>query len=398
MSNALPYARELALDLAKGELVMFVGAGLSVGAGAPSWQELVEGLRAELVPSTEETDPTVVAQFFRNQHGANALVRRIREVVQKRTLKPTRAHSALCSLPANVIVTTNYDDLIERSLRGADRPVHVIHNDQELALWNDSSEVQLLKLHGHIDDAMSIVVTDDDYSRFLHTNIATQRKLLELFAYRTICFVGYSLRDRDIAHIFSRVCFEQDCLKRQAYVLCLDRDEHAWREWQRRHIVPILVPVGEGSKTDAIADALITIAAEAEGLMHPDRCDVLVVEDDEDQRSMIQQFLQSVAPRARVLLASDGLEASILLGATRPRVLWLDLLMPRMDGRKLLSLVRQNPRFSDMKIVVVSAYIGSEDEAVQMGADAALLKPCDLEAIEPMLRPWLPVSAFSSAL
>jgi CheY-like chemotaxis protein len=398
MSNALPYARELAAALAKGELVMFVGAGLSVGAGAPSWHELVEGLRAELVPPTGETDPTVVAQFFRNQHGANALVRRIRDVVQRSSLRPTRAHRVLCSLSANVIVTTNYDDLVERSLRGADRPVHVIHNDQERALWNDSGEVQVLKVHGHIDDAMSIVITDDDYSRFLHTNVGIQRKLLELFAYRTICFVGYSLRDRDIAHIFSRVCFEQDCLKRQAYVLCLERDEHSWREWHRRHIIPVLVPIGDSSKTDAIADALLTIAAEADALMHPDRCDVLVVEDDEDQRSMIQAVLLNIAPRARVLLAGDGLEASILLGTTRPRVLWLDLSMPRLDGRKLLSLVRQNPRFGDMKIIVASAYIGSEAEAVQMGADAALLKPFDLHAIEPMLRPWLPYSAFSPVL
>jgi|GEM_PF-5252951 len=54
---------EISTAIAKGEVVFFVGAGLSATSGLPTCGELARDLKVELRPRKDETDPLLVAQF-----------------------------------------------------------------------------------------------------------------------------------------------------------------------------------------------------------------------------------------------------------------------------------------------------------------------------------------------
>src|SRR5215212_1525333 len=125
MSELTEQLSEIARAIRGGDAVLFVGAGLSMGAGAPSWDQLVGTLRAKLRPPTDEPAGPLVAQFFLNQYGRHRLFEEIRALLNRQDLAPTAAHRAMCSLPVKVIATTNFDELIEVTLRELQRRAHV---------------------------------------------------------------------------------------------------------------------------------------------------------------------------------------------------------------------------------------------------------------------------------
>ncbi len=84
-------------------------------------------------------------------------------------------------------------------------------------------------------------------------------------------------------------------------------------------------------------------------------CDVLVVEDDNDIRTSLEDLLRDEG--YDVCTAADGLEAlTILRAATRvPALVILDLMMPRMTGWELADAMHRDPALAKIPIVVMSA-------------------------------------------
>jgi CheY-like chemotaxis protein len=80
---------------------------------------------------------------------------------------------------------------------------------------------------------------------------------------------------------------------------------------------------------------------------------VLVVDDDADVRSLLQQEL--VAAGYRVRTASGGLQALELLKRERPSALLLDLMMPPPDGFEVLYRLRQDPALRELPVIVITA-------------------------------------------
>jgi hypothetical protein len=112
--------QELLDALRQGRCVLFIGAGLSVAAGLPSWAKLVDSLAKKLgvaLPGRGDLDSYLdLAQWFAEQHGMDALARLIVAEIGEVPVRPTLAHYLLMSLPVRLVVTTNYDDLLERAL------------------------------------------------------------------------------------------------------------------------------------------------------------------------------------------------------------------------------------------------------------------------------------------
>jgi CheY-like chemotaxis protein len=87
---------------------------------------------------------------------------------------------------------------------------------------------------------------------------------------------------------------------------------------------------------------------------------VLVVEDHEDSRRLLQQMLERAG--ARVLLAAHGAEALTRLETERrPHVILCDLLMPVLDGLGLARRVQTDPRWARIPILAVTALGGAAD-------------------------------------
>jgi CheY-like chemotaxis protein len=108
---------------------------------------------------------------------------------------------------------------------------------------------------------------------------------------------------------------------------------------------------------------------------------ILVVEDHEDSRDAMRQFLESIG--ATVLLARNAREGFDLLTSQAPDVTLCDLRMPSVDGYMLVERVKADPRVARAKIIAVSAF--GEPTDVQRtwaaGFDGHLVKPVDHELL-----------------
>ncbi|TXD38095.1 response regulator [Lujinxingia vulgaris] len=90
--------------------------------------------------------------------------------------------------------------------------------------------------------------------------------------------------------------------------------------------------------------------------------DVLVVEDDEASRQMLVRHLEREG--FRVTAASNGEEGLARLEAIEPSLVFLDLMMPHVDGFEFLQRFRERPKFKDVPVVVMTAkYLTAEDYA-----------------------------------
>lgn len=98
---------------------------------------------------------------------------------------------------AKMIITTNYDKLIEELLTRQDKsPDIFIGNSgffQETTGWGE-----LYKIHGTCDNSSSIVITDKDYAEFNENSILLNAKLLTSLVDSPIIFLGYSLTDENV--------------------------------------------------------------------------------------------------------------------------------------------------------------------------------------------------------
>lgn len=101
---------------------------------------------------------------------------------------------------------------------------------------------------------------------------------------------------------------------------------------------------------------------------------VLVVDDNADMRDYLRRILE---PRWIVELAADGGDALAAARARRPDVVLSDVMMPTIDGLRLLAALRADPETRDIPVVLLSARAGEESrvEGLDAGADDYLVKP-----------------------
>jgi chemosensory pili system protein ChpA (sensor histidine kinase/response regulator) len=102
---------------------------------------------------------------------------------------------------------------------------------------------------------------------------------------------------------------------------------------------------------------------------------VLVVDDSITVRRVTQRLLQREG--YRVTLAADGLQALERLQQERPTVVLSDIEMPRMDGFDLVRNIRNDPRLSDLPVIMITSRIAEKhrEHARELGVDHYLGKP-----------------------
>lgn len=117
---------------------------------------------------------------------------------------------------------------------------------------------------------------------------------------------------------------------------------------------------------------------------------ILLVDDFEDALEMYREFLTFKG--YRIITATDGAEAIASAYVHRPRLILMDIQMPRMDGTEAMRTLRADPLFDQTLIVAFTAHaLDSErNAALESGFDEVIAQPCLLEdlvvAIERLLR------------
>lgn len=107
---------------------------------------------------------------------------------------------------------------------------------------------------------------------------------------------------------------------------------------------------------------------------------ILVVDDDVDIRETLAEILRDEGYPVDVV--GDGLEAlDYLRTHPSPRLVLLDLMMPRMNGEDLVKILRGTPTLAQTRVAVLSAARDLRERAEEMKAVAFLQKPITLERL-----------------
>jgi hypothetical protein len=203
---------ELRARYSSGRLVVFAGAGISVGGGLPSWPGLIGHVLEDARSSG--ADPSALAEIEASIADGD-LVRALGELQSAmssaafgravaRALDDSR-HPAVPPLAAAIaglaptlhaVVTTNLDRFLERAFAG--NWPHYTLPQVDLG----QQDHYILKLHGDRTDRASWVLSERQYEDLLHGRPELQRFVEGLFRFHPLLFVGYGLRDPD----FDRVC------------------------------------------------------------------------------------------------------------------------------------------------------------------------------------------------
>lgn len=102
---------------------------------------------------------------------------------------------------------------------------------------------------------------------------------------------------------------------------------------------------------------------------------VMVIDDSNTIRRSAEIFL--VQAGCQVILAEDGFDALAKITDHHPDVIFVDIMMPRLDGYQTCALIKKNPRFGTTPVVMLSSKDGLFDRARgrMVGSDEYLTKP-----------------------
>ena len=114
-------------------------------------------------------------------------------------------------------------------------------------------------------------------------------------------------------------------------------------------------------------------AAEAKGILAGVR--VMVIDDSNTIRRSAEIFLLQAG--ATVILAEDGFDALAKIADYLPEVVFVDIMMPRLDGYQTCALIKKNPKFAATPVVMLSSKDGVFDRARgrMVGSNEYLTKP-----------------------
>jgi hypothetical protein len=274
-------------NLRAGKLTLFLGAGASLYGrpadgkdwdGAPTAEELAQTLISEFELHGEPPQLMRIAQHAYLEGGWGDLYRSLHQRFAT-AFPPTELHTflaeALVRLGASdkrytppLIVTTNYDNLIESALaargisfdlvfysadgdnRGCfchampDGGVTPIDDPDHCVIVDPEIRPVILKMHGFVDPAQSdgdgdsFVITEDHYIDYLASTTALETKLppniVRRLAGSHLLILGYSLRDWNMRAIL-RV-LRTDWSKEQWWAVLLDPDPLDVRSWDKRNV------------------------------------------------------------------------------------------------------------------------------------------------------------------
>ncbi len=185
----------------KKRLVVFVGAGASIPSGYPSWREAVEKIAENLPSVTKGLDLLRIPQYYYNERGRNEYEKFMRKIFHHREILPIHEiHKEIIKLGASVIVTTNYDNLIERAFDECGVFLDVIAEDKDIPYKNIGHT--LIKMHGDFEHH-NFVLKEDDYLHYSQNFKLIETLLKSIIATNTLLFIGYSFNDPDTKQIFA---------------------------------------------------------------------------------------------------------------------------------------------------------------------------------------------------
>ena len=108
---------------------------------------------------------------------------------------------------------------------------------------------------------------------------------------------------------------------------------------------------------------------------------VMVIDDSNTIRRSAEIFLAQAG--CQVVLAEDGFDALAKIADHAPDLIFVDIMMPRLDGYQTCALIKKNPRLKATPVIMLSSKDGLFDRACGRlaGSDEYLTKPFTKESL-----------------
>ncbi|HEX2204917.1 MAG TPA: SIR2 family protein [Longimicrobium sp.] len=229
----------IAEQVAKERCILFLGAGVHFGppdgspfaypedqrppTGGTLSRELAKACGFERqFPGESPGDLQRVSACYEHFHRSRKKLTDTVCAAVQRGRAPSPVLRALAELPFALVVTTNYDTLFETALRDLGKTPFVgVYSPAQDAIVDEPAEPTaaspfVIKLHGDVQDPSSLVITDEDYIRFVmrmgdkdpHNPVPETFRFY--FKRWPTLFVGYSLRDYNLRLLFQTLRWKMD--------------------------------------------------------------------------------------------------------------------------------------------------------------------------------------------
>ncbi|WP_266365393.1 SIR2 family protein [Tellurirhabdus rosea] len=185
------------------KLVVFVGAGVSMNSGLPSWNELVKQLKYGIgIDDNDTTDPLQVAQIYYNQKGHKEYIEKVRNLLFHKRGVYNELHDVIFDLNPEHVITTNYDNFLEQVIRKRALPFSIIKEDKDFPYSKNSN--LLVKIHGDLDND-NFVLKEDDYLSYQDEHPLFDAFIKSIFSTKVVLFIGYGYSDPNLKIILHKV-------------------------------------------------------------------------------------------------------------------------------------------------------------------------------------------------
>jgi len=113
---------------------------------------------------------------------------------------------------------------------------------------------------------------------------------------------------------------------------------------------------------------------------------VMVIDDSKTIRKSAESLLKNAG--CEVITATDGFEALAMIADSRPNIIFVDIMMPRLDGYQTCALIKNNEEFKETPVIMLSSKDGLFDKARGriVGSEQYLTKPFTREELLDAIR------------
>ncbi|WP_192941056.1 SIR2 family NAD-dependent protein deacylase [Aliarcobacter cryaerophilus] len=239
------------------DTILFIGSGVSLWSGLPSWTELINelieflkknGLKANLTEQESlRGDLLQAASYGFDKLSKSKFAEFIRESCRVNSAKPHDIHNKIISLGPNCYITTNYDTLIESSLQKWNQETYfrkVVNKQltETAEIVGARAKNFIFKLHGDVEDSDSIILTREQYRTLnyggeLHHALETTKILM---VSRPIVYIGFGLRDTDFLYLKDLLINTYKGGTRDHYAIMPDVSEEEKEYWSRNYGIHLI--------------------------------------------------------------------------------------------------------------------------------------------------------------
>lgn len=241
------------------ECTLFIGSGISIWSGAPSWYKLLlsysefleqKGIcndkeKEEILNVINKGDLLIAASYCKSLSTDADFAEFIKQEFFDRNLKSHKIHELIISLGSDCYITTNYDSLIENAYQEFRNGLMLrrVNNDQPIeqaSIQKHSSSKFIFKPHGDMHNVDSIILTQEDYRKVKYNMGSTIDTLKHLLIQRPILYLGFGLTDPTFILIKDFIAETYKGGNRQHFAVMPDVTELEKKFWHKNYGITLI--------------------------------------------------------------------------------------------------------------------------------------------------------------